>query len=433
MGYRLRLHREIRDWLTDLRGTEPELARRVGEAVVALLDTGERLGPPLVVPVESVFRPPDDPREALDYSYQRQLEALQRVRRGVADVATSRKRVELQVGQLEETAARLAGERRDALDSGDQDLARETRTRETRVQEQLSALRDQLSVTKNEEEELTAASQRLQARVDAFRTRKETLKARYTADEASRSVREAFAALGEDASDLDLPQPEPPHPAGAEPPGVSEILDAIADLMGTPADGTWPADLGSIPAGLMELRPGAPDDVAVALLFVAEPADTAVMVAWVDGPGGTLAEYQEVIPVAAGRLAAARSAPPTASVAEFVVYDTESFLDEFFPGAETEVEVGAAALAARSRAHALAEVRQRMGLSQTQMAMRMNIRQERVAAIECAEPGATEVRTLAAYVQALGGTLEIIASIGDERIVLGSPNRRRAAREPRHE
>jgi DNA-binding XRE family transcriptional regulator len=419
MGYRLRLHREIRDWLTDLRGTEPELARRVGEAVVALLDTGERLGPPLVVPVESVFRPPDDPREALDYSYQRQLEALQRVRRGVADVATSRKRVELQVGQLEETAARLAGERRDALDSGDQDLARETRTRETRVQEQLSALRDQLSVTKNEEEELTAASQRLQARVDAFRTRKETLKARYTADEASRSVREAFAALGEDASDLDLPQPEPPHPAGAEPPGVSEILDAIADLMGTPADGTWPADLGSIPAGLMELRPGAPDDVAVALLFVAEPADTAVMVAWVDGPGGTLAEYQEVIPVAAGRLAAARSAPPTASVAEFVAYDTESFLDEFFPGAETEVEVGAAALAARSRAHALAEVRQRMGLSQTQMAMRMNIRQERVAAIERAEPGATEVRTLAAYVQALGGTLEIIASIGDERIVLG--------------
>ena len=335
-------------------------------------------------------------------------------------MATTRKRVELQVGQLEETAAKLAGQRRDALDSGDQALARETRTRETRVKEQLSDLRDQLSVMKNEEEELTAASQRLQARVDAFRTRKEVLKARYTADEASRSVREAFAALGEDAGDLDLPQPEPPHPAGAVPPGVSEILDAIADLTGTPADGMWPADRGSIPAGMMELRAGAPDDAEVGLLFVAEPADTAVMVAWVDDPGGSLAEYQEVIPVAADRLAAARSSPPTpASVADFVAYDTESFLDEFFPGAATEVEVGAAALAARSRAHALAEARQRMGLSQTQMAMRMNIRQERVAAIESAEPGATEVRTLAAYVQALGGTLEIIASIGDERIVLG--------------
>jgi hypothetical protein len=108
MGYHLRMHSEIRDWLTDLRNTEPELGRLVGEAVVALLDAGESLGPPLVVPLESVLRPPDDPREALDYSCQRQLEILQKVRRGVADVATSRKRVELQVSQLAETAAKLA-------------------------------------------------------------------------------------------------------------------------------------------------------------------------------------------------------------------------------------------------------------------------------------------------------------------------------------
>jgi hypothetical protein len=59
------------------------------------------------------------------------------------------------------------------------------------------------------------------------------------------------------------------------------------------------------------------------------------------------------------------------------------------------------------------------GLTQAQMAMRMNVRQERVAAIGRADPGATEVRALAACVQAFGGTLEIIVSIGDERIMLG--------------
>ena len=105
MGYQLRIHREIRDRLTDLRGDEPELARLVGEAVLALLEAGESLGPPLVVPLESVLQPPDDPREALDYSYQRQLESLTKVRRGVADVATSRKRIELQVATLEGQAA----------------------------------------------------------------------------------------------------------------------------------------------------------------------------------------------------------------------------------------------------------------------------------------------------------------------------------------
>jgi hypothetical protein len=112
------------------------------------------------------------------------------------------------------------------------------------------------------------------------------LKARYTADEASRSIREAFGALGEYASDLDFPGPEPADPAGVEPSDVSEILDAIAELTGTAAYGTWPADLGQIPAGMMELRPGAPDDAEVGLLFVAEPADTAVMVARVEDPGG---------------------------------------------------------------------------------------------------------------------------------------------------
>src|ERR1700730_9674052 len=177
MGYDLRMHEEIRGWLTGLRDTEPELSRLAGEAVVALLDAGESLGPPLVVPLESVLRPPDDPRERLDYSYQRQLEALQKVRRGVADVATSRYRVELQIRELEEFAAKLARQRQDALDPERQKLARDAPNRETGVQEQLSALRPQHSMMKEQEERLTAASQRLQAKVEAFRTQKEAFKA----------------------------------------------------------------------------------------------------------------------------------------------------------------------------------------------------------------------------------------------------------------
>src|SRR5450759_302857 len=146
MGYRLRLHSQIRDWLTDLRGAEPELARLVGEAVLAMLDAGESLGPPLVVSLESVLRPPDDPREALDLSYQRQLETLTKVRRGVAGVATSRQRVELQASQLEQGAARLASQRQVALDAGEEDLASDAQAREAGVQEQLSQLRRQLLI-----------------------------------------------------------------------------------------------------------------------------------------------------------------------------------------------------------------------------------------------------------------------------------------------
>jgi phage shock protein A len=67
----------------------------------------------------------EDPRETLDYSYQRQLDMLTQVRRGVADVATSRKRVELQMNTLQQQQTKLEGQAKQALGSGREDLARE--------------------------------------------------------------------------------------------------------------------------------------------------------------------------------------------------------------------------------------------------------------------------------------------------------------------
>jgi len=125
--------------------------------------------------------------------------------------------------------------------------------------------------------------------------------------------------------------------------------------------------------------------------------------------------------LAAARRALAPSGRPAAAAAAaaaFLPYDAESFLDEFFPGEETEVEIGAAALIARHRARTLAQARQLTGLTQAQVAARMRVRQERVSAIERADPGATEIRTLAAYVAALGGRLEIVADIAGKRIML---------------
>jgi len=425
MGYQLRLHNEIRDWLTELRVAEPELARLVGEAVLALLDAGETLGPPLVVSLESALQPPDDPREVLDYSYQRQLEILTKVRRGVADVATSRKRVELMVSTLEQQAAKLASQREHALGAGNESLAHEARSREAGTQQRLSELHRQLHTLAGEEERLTVASQRLQAKVEAFRVQKETIKARYTAAEGSQRVREAFAIIGEDTSDLEETNTETDSESGLASASAAEdeLRRETRDLIPLSPDTPWPADEEDVPAppGMMELRPGAPDYPRAGLLFVVEPSDTAVLVGWIEDPGGSRRDYREAIEAATGRLAMAQPDDPTAATASraaFSSYDAESFLDEFFPGEETEVEIGAGTLVARSRAHTLAEARQRMRLTQAQVADRMNVRQERVSAIERAEPGATEVRTLAAYVQALGGRLEIIADVGGERIML---------------
>jgi phage shock protein A len=146
----------------------------------------------------------EDPRETLDYSYQRQLEMLQKVRRGVADVATSRKRVELQMNQIQQQSNKLEKQARDALGAGREDLAREALTRRSSAQSQLNDLQAQYASLQGEEEKLTVASQRLQAKVDAFRTRKETIKATYTAAEAQTRINEAFSGISEEMGDVGM-------------------------------------------------------------------------------------------------------------------------------------------------------------------------------------------------------------------------------------
>jgi phage shock protein A len=146
----------------------------------------------------------EDPRETLDYSYQRQLELLTKVRRGVADVATSRKRVELQMNQLQQQANKLQDQARKALSMGREDLAREALTRKASAQSQLDELQVQYAQLQGEEEKLTLASQRLQTKVDAFRTRKETIKATYTAAEAQTRINEAFTGISEEMGDVGM-------------------------------------------------------------------------------------------------------------------------------------------------------------------------------------------------------------------------------------
>lgn len=146
----------------------------------------------------------EDPREVLDYSYQRQLELLSKVRRGVADVATSRKRVELQVNQLEQQQTKLQTQAQKALDMGREDLAREALTRKSALTGQINDLKTQHANLQGEEEKLTLAQQRLNAKIESFRTRKETIKANYTAAEAQTKINEALSGIGEEMGDVGM-------------------------------------------------------------------------------------------------------------------------------------------------------------------------------------------------------------------------------------
>jgi len=146
----------------------------------------------------------EDPAETLDYSYEKQLELLQNVKRGVADVVTAKKRLELQTTQLEQSVVKLDSQARQALQGGREDLAREALQRKSVVQQQLQGLDQQVKGLEAQQEKLVASEKQLSARIEAFRSQKEVIKAQYSAAEAQVKIGEAATGIGEQMADTGL-------------------------------------------------------------------------------------------------------------------------------------------------------------------------------------------------------------------------------------
>src|SRR5215203_1341049 len=146
----------------------------------------------------------EDPGETLDYSYERQLQLLQNVKRGVADVVTAKKRLQLQSDKLEQSLVKLDTQARQALAAGREDLARAALERKSAAQTQLQDLDRQLQALEDQQQKLVASERQLSAKVEAFRTQKETIKAQYSAAEAQVRIGEAATGIGEQMADTGL-------------------------------------------------------------------------------------------------------------------------------------------------------------------------------------------------------------------------------------
>jgi phage shock protein A len=146
----------------------------------------------------------ENPTETLDYSYEKQLELLQNVKRGLADVVTAKKRLQMQSDSLEQSVVKLEQQARQALGAGREDLARQALERKSGVQQQLQGLDAQVKQLEEQQEKLVANEKALQAKIEAFRSEKEVIKAQYSAAEASVRINEAATGIGQQMSDTGL-------------------------------------------------------------------------------------------------------------------------------------------------------------------------------------------------------------------------------------
>lgn len=189
---------------------------------------------------------------------------LTSVRRAVADVATSCKRVGLQIQQLETQASMLDDQLRSAREAGREDIAAETAARQSAVAGQLADARAQFARVQADEERLATASMRLQGKVDAFRTREEAIKAAWTAAEATAEAARAEDAINEAIDDVISETSGPEAEAGLVPEAGPDAVPGREHV---------------VPLALSELRPGAPELADERILFTVEAPGTAVLLA----------------------------------------------------------------------------------------------------------------------------------------------------------
>ncbi len=146
----------------------------------------------------------EDPSETLEYSYQKQIELLQNVKKGIADVVTSKKRLQLQEEQLRGQVVKLDTQARQALAAGQEDLARTALERKNVAQTELQGLDSQVAELEQQQEQLTASEQKLKTKIEQFRSKKEVIKAQYSAAEAQVRISEAATGVGEEMADVGL-------------------------------------------------------------------------------------------------------------------------------------------------------------------------------------------------------------------------------------
>jgi len=146
----------------------------------------------------------ENPNETLDYSYEKQLTSLQNVKRGVADVVTAKKRLELQTQQLEQNVVKLDTQARQAVAAGREDLARQALERKSAIQQQLQDLDTQVKQLADQQQKLVDSQKQLEAKVESFRSQKEVIKAQYSAAEAQVRIGEAATGIGRDMDNTGL-------------------------------------------------------------------------------------------------------------------------------------------------------------------------------------------------------------------------------------
>lgn len=181
----------------------------------------------------------EDPGQVMDYSYSKQVEQLQQLRRAIADVVTAEKRLELQQSQVIAKANQRDQQARQALVGNREDLARMALQEKEAALLQVNSYERQIAQLREQEEKLLVMQRTVTARIEAFRTQKEMVKAQYNAAQAQARINETLSGISDEMGEMHLAMQRAQDKvltmqARAQ---ASEVFIEEADVLALPGEG----------------------------------------------------------------------------------------------------------------------------------------------------------------------------------------------------
>ena len=129
-----------------------------------------------------------------EVAYERQVENLQNLKKGIADIVTVKRRLEFREQQLGEEGAELDAQAREAMSAGREDVARAALERKQLAVHEAGSLGQQIAQLESEQRKLIESEKRLRAKIEQLRSKQDVLQAQGFED---------LAALGPGEEDVD--------------------------------------------------------------------------------------------------------------------------------------------------------------------------------------------------------------------------------------
>ncbi len=140
----------------------------------------------------------EDPREQLDYAYDKLVQQLHDVEMALSRAITARKKLEFELERMDERINDLDDKAKRAMKLGREDLARKALERKLVLMSQRKTLEEKIKEMKEDEEKLMEVRDKLKTKIDLFKAKKEQLKAEYEASKAQVEVQEMVTGLSDD-------------------------------------------------------------------------------------------------------------------------------------------------------------------------------------------------------------------------------------------